>query len=333
MKVAQIKAAGLENLAIIEQEQPKPAAGQVLIRLKAASVNYRDVVMAGGKYPTVRFPLVPLSDGVGVVEAVGDGVDKIKAGDRVSPIYAPHWLSGPPIDQAISPALGGEVDGVLRQYMLSEARSVVKVPEHLTDEEAATLTVAGVTAWSAVVDYGKVKPGDTVLVEGTGGVALFALQFAKLAGARVAIISSSDEKLERARVLGADVTLNYKETPEWGAAIAKATGGVNLVVETIGATTIPQALQSVARGARVAQIGLMSGFGASLPLQLFVPRGVQMQGILVGGRDRYEEMNRAIGLHKLRPVVSEVHPMSEAAAAIGSLVKGNHFGKIVIKIP
>ncbi len=331
MKAVRLSAYGIDNLAIVDLPDPEPGPGQVLLRMKAASVNYRDLIVLAGRYGG-KLPLVPLSDGVGVVEAVGEGVTRLKPGDRVSPIYAPGWLAGPPTDANTVPSLGADLDGVLRQKMVVDAASVVIVPEHLSDEEAATLTVAGVTAWSALVDFGRVAPGDTVLIEGTGGVALFALQFAKLAGARAVLISSSDEKLEKARALGADVTINYKETPEWGAAVAKATGGVDLVVETVGAETLGQALSAIARNGRVAQVGLLSGIGASLPLQFFIPRGVTMRGIVVGGRQAYERMNKAIALHGVRPIIGARFGMEELPSALGLLTKSGHFGKVVLSI-
>jgi NADPH:quinone reductase-like Zn-dependent oxidoreductase len=334
MKAYEFAAASFEALKLVEREEPAPAAGEVRLAMRAASCNFRDVMVAAGKYPA-KFPLVPLSDGVGVVEALGAGVTTLKIGDRVCPIFAPFWLSGPPTDYVTSPALGGELDGTLRQKMVVAARAVVQVPEHLTDAEAATLPCAGVTAWSAVVGFGRVKPGDTVLIEGTGGVALFALQFAKLAGARVALVSSSNEKLERARELGADITLNYRETPEWGAPVAKLTGGVDLVIETVGAATLGQALMTVNKGARVAQIGLLSGVGATLPLQFFIPRGVTMQGLVVGGRDMFEDMARAVAQHGLRPVIAQRFGFDQLAAALGTMVPGQagQFGKVVLEIP
>lgn len=331
MKAYQFTAPGLDNLVLADLPDRDPGPGEVRFAVKAASVNFRDLVVSSGKYPA-RWPIVPLSDGVGVVEAVGAGVTRFKAGDRVSPIYASDWLSGPPSDAVRAPALGGDVDGVLRQAMVAHEKALVAVPGHLSDAEAATLTVAGVTAWSALVEFGRVKPGDTVLLEGTGGVSLFALQFAKLAGARVAIISSSDEKLERARALGADVTVNYTAEPEWGAAVQKATGGVDIIVETIGAETLAKALQAAKTGARVAQIGLRSGPGAALPLQFVIPRAVTIQGILVGSRETYEAMNRAIALHKLQPVVDKRFGFGELAPALGLLAKGGHFGKIVLDV-
>jgi NADPH:quinone reductase-like Zn-dependent oxidoreductase len=313
---------------------PAPGAGEILLSMRAASLNFRDFMVASGKYPGVSFPVVPLSDGVGVVEAVGSGVTLFKTGDRVCPIFTPRWLSGPSPASVKLPSLGGETDGVLRQKMVIHETAGVAVPAHLSDVEAATLPCAGVTAWSAVVAYGQVKPGDTVLIEGTGGVALFALQFAKLAGARVALISSSDEKIERAGTLGADITLNYSNTPEWGARIAALTGGVDLVVETAGAATLGQAAAAAKKGARIAQIGLLSGVGAALPLQFFIPRGINMQGILVGSRDDFEDMARAISQHRLKPVTGASFEMADLKSALARVAPGaGDFGKITLAIP
>ena len=328
MKAVQIAAHDLTSIKVVEVEDRDPGPGEVLLEMRAASVNYRDLAVASGRLGK-RLPLIPLSDGVGVVEAVGADVARVAIGDRVAPIYAPRWLSGPMVEGM--PALGGELDGVLRKKMVVDAQALVKIPAHLTDAEAATLTVAGVTAWSAVVEFGRVKPGDVVLVQGTGGLALFALQLAKLAGAQVAIISSSGEKLERAQALGADFLVNYAETPEWGAEVARQTGGVNLVVETVGAQTLAQSLGAVTRGARIAQVGFLGGVGASLPLQLLVPRGVQLSGIIVGGRDRFEQLLRAVAAHRLRPVVGSSFAFDALPAALGAMAKGN-FGKIVLEI-
>ena len=332
MRAMQLTGPGEQGL--VDLPAPEPGRGEMLLSMRAASVNFRDFMVALGKYQGTTFPVVPLSDGVGVVEAIGPGVTLFKNGDRVCPIFTPLWLSGPSPASVKLPALGGEIDGVLRQKMVVNEFSVVAAPAHLSDLEAATLPCAGLTAWSAVVAYGQVKPGDTVLIEGTGGVALFALQFAKLAGARVALISSSDEKLERARTLGADITLNYTNTPEWGARIAALTGGVDLVVETVGASTLAQAAAATSKGARIAQIGLLSGVGATLPLQFFIPRGINLQGILVGSRDDFANMARAISQHQLKPVTSETFEMADLKSALAQVAPGaNHFGKITLAIP
>jgi NADPH:quinone reductase-like Zn-dependent oxidoreductase len=333
MRAIQLTAVGLDQNRLIDIITPEPGAYEVLLSMRAASLNFRDLAVAIGKYQGVNYPLVPLSDGVGMVEAVGAGVTRFKPGDRVCPIFTPRWLSGNSPENPKLPSLGGEIDGVLRQKMVIHEQDGVLVPAHLSDVEAATLPCAGVTAWSAVVAYGQVKPGDTVLIEGTGGVALFALQFAKLAGARVALVSSSDEKLERARALGADITLNYTQTPEWGGPIAKLTGGVDLVVETVGAATLTQAVTAIKKGGRIAQVGLLSSVGASLPLQFFIPRGVNLQGILVGSRDQFENMARAIALHKIKPVLAETFAFDQFGAALSMMAPGaSHFGKITLAI-
>ena len=330
MKAVQLLAPGLDGAKIVDLDDPTPGKDEILIRMKAVSFNARDLGVAGGKIP-VKLPLIPLSDGVGVVEAVGPGQTRIKVGDRVCPIFSPRWIAGPPSDDTGSPALGGDTDGVLRQKMVTRAESVVIAPEHLSDVEAATLPCAGVTAWSAIIGHGQVKPGDTVLIEGTGGVALFALQFAKLAGAQVMVISSSNEKLEQAKALGADLTMNYRENPEWGAAVKAATGGVNLVVDTVGAATLPQALQTLARSSKIAQVGMLGGPIVEFPLRFFIPRGTDLKGILVGGRDKFEEMAKAVSLHKLKPVISETFGFGEMAKAYGALAAGS-FGKLTMTV-
>src|SRR5512132_3081480 len=217
---------GIEHLRKTERPDPVPGPGEVLLAMRAASLNYRDTLAVRGGYgPRYKLPLIPVSDGVGEVVAVGAGVERVAAGDRVCPIFFQSWLGGPPAPEKLQRALGGDVDGVLARLMCVPADAVVRVPEHLTDEEAAGLPCAGITAWSAVIGQGQVGPADTVLVQGTGGVALFALLFAKAAGARVIITSSDDGKLERARALGADETINYRTTPEWDRTTKRLTGG------------------------------------------------------------------------------------------------------------
>lgn len=332
MKAVQLTAPGFEGAKVVEIDEPTPGPEDVLIRMKAVSFNARDVGVASGKMPNVKPGLVPLSDGVGVVEAVGANVTRLKVGDRVCPIFAPRWIAGPASDENANPALGGgSADGVLRQKMAISAQSVVKAPASLSDIEAATLPCAAVTAWSAVIGYAQVKPGDTVLVEGTGGVALFALQIAKLAGARVVVLSSSDEKAERAKALGADLTFNYVTTPEWGAEVQKATGGADLVVDTVGASTLPQALLAVARNGKIAQVGMLGGASFEFPLRSFIPRGTDFKAIYVGGRDKFEELVKAVDVTGLKPVVSETFGFGEMAKAYGAVAAGS-FGKITMTV-
>jgi NADPH:quinone reductase-like Zn-dependent oxidoreductase len=332
MRAIELKAHGFDGLQQVELAQPKPGPGEILIRLLAASVNYRDLAVVMGKHRGKR-PVVPLSDGVGEVVEVADGVTAFKPGQRVCPVFAPGWAGGGPIETSMSRSLGGDTDGTLREFMTLKAEDAVAVPDHLSDEEAACLPCAGVTAWSAVVGFGQVKPGDIVLIEGTGGVALFALKFAKAAGAKVALVSSSDEKIDRAKKLGADFCVNYKSQPEWGTEIRKMTGkGVDLVVEVGGASTLPQALAAVKFGGRVASIGLLTGLAAQMPLQNFVPKAVTMQGILVGSTTTFQEMLRAVTQHGIHPVVHSTTPFDGAKDAIQSMTKADHFGKITIRI-
>jgi NADPH:quinone reductase-like Zn-dependent oxidoreductase len=232
---------GLANLRMIERPWPKAGPGEVVVRLKAASINYRDLATVTAP-AAQRLPLVPLSDGAGLVEEVGEGVTRVKAGDLVTPCFFPRWLAGPPAP-ALLPALGGVLDGCAQEAIAISAEGVVKAPSHFTAEEAATLPCAAVTAWRALIAEGRLKPGETVLVQGTGGVSIFALQFAKLAGARVIVTSSSDEKLERARALGADDLVNYRSRPDWDKAARELTDGrgVDHVVEVGGADTFRQA--------------------------------------------------------------------------------------------
>jgi NADPH:quinone reductase-like Zn-dependent oxidoreductase len=328
-RAVQLTRHAMDSLEVVQLPIETPGAGQVRLAMRAASLNFRDLVMMKGVHGGI-LPLVPLSDGVGVVEAVGEGVTRVGLGDRVCPIYAPGWWSGDPVAGITGKALGGDTHGVLRDHMLVAEGDVVKVPDHLTDVEAACLPVAGVTAWSALFAYGRLQPGETVLIEGTGGVSLFALSFAKAAGARVVIISSSDEKIERAKAMGADMAVNYKSEPEWGKAVATLTGGVQLVVEVGGAATLAQAVTALAYGGRISQVGLLSGIDAQLPLRLFVPKSASIHAVLVGGRDRFEAMNRAIALHQLRPVVGETFGFGQFTEAYQALIAQQHMGKITI---
>jgi NADPH:quinone reductase-like Zn-dependent oxidoreductase len=311
----------IERLAIVERPPPRPGRGEVLLRMKAASLNYRDLVVPRRGYgpQTGELPLVPVSDGVGEVVEVGPGVTRVAVGERVCPSFF----------QADGKALGGPHDGVMREFMVAEEGGVSKVPAHLSDEEAATLPCAALTAWNAIVVEGRVKPGDSVLVQGTGGVSLFALQFARLCGARVTVVSGSDAKLERARALGAERGFNYRSTPEWG----KETRGHDLVVDIGGAQSVPQSLRAVRARGTICLIGVISGLSATLPLGPVVTRHVRLQGISVGTPEQFESMLRAVGDHRLRPVVDRVFAFDELRAALDYLASGAHFGKICLAFP
>lgn len=336
MRTVEIRDAfGLDNLALAERPDPCPGPKEVLIRVRAAALNYRDLLMVRGEYNRKQpLPLIPCSDGAGEVVAAGGGVSRVKVGDRVCGIFAQRWIAGEPTREKLRSTLGGPLDGMLAEQVVLSEEGVVPVPAHLSDEEAATLPCAAVTAWNALTRHGGVKAGDTVLLQGTGGVSLFALQFARLLGARVILTSSSDEKLARARELGAAEGINYRETPDWGAKVKALTGGVgaDCVVEVGGAGTLQQSLQAVRIGGRVLLIGVLSGSAAQVPLNAILMQQVRVQGILVGDRESFEAMNRAIGTSGLRPVVDRVFPLEDSRAAFEHMAAGSHFGKIVIGV-
>jgi NADPH:quinone reductase-like Zn-dependent oxidoreductase len=326
---------GMDNLQLTERPDPSPGPGEVLLRMKSASLNYRDLLMVRGHYnPHQPLPLIPCSDGVGEVEAVGDGVSRLEVGDRVATIFSQTWLSGPPSARRLQGTLGGPLDGTLAERMVLSSVGVVRVPDHLTDAEAATLPCAALTAWSALVEQGSVGAGDVVLVQGTGGVSIFALQFARLLGARVIATSSSKDKLERLREMGAWRTVNYAEDPAWGKTVRRMTEGrgVDHVVEVGGAGTLEQSLRAVRVGGEVSVIGVLSGISSELNIIPILMQHIRLQGILVGSRDGFERMNRAIAADDLRPVVDQVFPFDRAPEALHHMASGAHFGKICIEI-
>jgi NADPH:quinone reductase-like Zn-dependent oxidoreductase len=336
MKVFEIRGDwGFDHLHVGTRPDPRPGPGQVLLRMKAASLNYRDLVVPSRGYGafTGNLPLIPLSDGVGEVIEVGDGVTRVKAGDRVCPCFHQSWIGGPPDLERLTHTLGGPIDGTMAELMCLSAEGVVKVPAHLTDEQAATLPCAALTAWSALVTYDELGPGSRVLVQGTGGVALFALAFAKLAGCHVTVISSSDEKLARAKALGADAGINYTTTPEWSKASREITSGRGFdhIVELGGEKTLPQSLRAIRPGGTLSMIGVLSGPALAAPLGHVVTRQVRLQGITVGARDGFEAMMRAIGQHRLAPVVDRVFAFEELKEAMAALRQGAHFGKLCIR--
>ncbi len=326
---------GFDHLQLAARPEPKPGPGQVLLKMKAASLNYRDLVVPNRGYGsfTGKLPLIPISDGVGEVVEVGSGVTRVKVGDRVCPCFHQGWIAGEPDLERLTQTLGGPIDGAMADYMCLSEQGVVEAPAHLSDEEAATLPCAALTAWSALVTYGRLTPGARVLVQGTGGVALFALQFAKLLGAHVTVISSSDEKLARAKALGADASINYTTTPEWSKPAREATGGRGFdhIVELGGEKTLPQSLRAIRPGGTISMIGVLSGSALSAPLGHVVTRQVRLQGITVGHRDGFEAMMRAIDQHRLRPVIDRVFAFEQLKDALAYLKSGAHFGKICIR--
>jgi NADPH:quinone reductase-like Zn-dependent oxidoreductase len=333
MKVMEIRDAwGLENLRPGTREDPIPGDNDVVVEMQAASINYRDLVMARGGYGRRggQFPCIPVSDGAGVVVAAGRKVTRVKVGDLVCPNFAQTWIDGAFHDDVWAGMLGGYHDGVLQQFMRLPEHGVVKAAPHLSAAAAATLPCAALTAWSAIVG-GQVKPGDTVLTQGTGGVSLFALQFAKLCGARVIITSSSDEKLRRAAAMGADETINYRTHPDWSkrAREIAGTSGIDHVVDLAG--TLDQSVKAVKAGGAVSVIGVLASAAPTLALGQVVTRAVRLQGVTGGSLRAFEDMMRAIAMHRLEPAFSVVgHIMEDAPSAIAAIAEGAHFGKLCI---
>lgn len=334
MKVMEISGDwGLANLRPgFRPEPPPPGDRQVLVKMQAASINYRDHVMTHGSYGRRggQLPMIPVSDGAGRVVAIGREVKRCAVGDLVCPNFAQDWIDGPFRDELWSSMLGGLHDGVLQDYMLLPEAGIVRAPAHLDAVESATLPCAAVTAWNALT-MANIKPGSTILTQGTGGVSLFALQFAKAFGAKVIVTSSSDAKLARAKELGADETINYAIEPKWEVRAAEIGGadGIDLVIELAGA--LAQSVKAVRAGGTVAAIGVLAGPWATMPLGQIVTRAVRVQGVTAGSRRSFEEMVRAIEQHRLRPTFSVAgNSMADAPQAIAAMIHGRHFGKICI---
>jgi NADPH:quinone reductase-like Zn-dependent oxidoreductase len=324
---------GIDALSLVDLSEPQPDYGQVLIKVRATSLNYRDTAVVQGAYPGQKLPVIPLSDGAGDVVAVGEGVTQVKVGDRVAGCFFQDWVAGKLTRQKIKSALGGAIDGMLAEFVVLNQEGVVLLPDHLSYEEGATLPCAAVTAWQALVTRGAIAAGETVLLLGTGGVSIFGLQFAKLHGARIIITSSSDEKLARARELGATETINYKTTPNWEEQVYELTQreGVDQVIEVGGAGTLERSLRAVRVGGRVSLIGVLAGAGEVNHTQILM-KSIDVQGIYVGSREMFEAMNRAIALHQLKPIIDRIFPLAEAREAYHYLKSGTHFGKVVIQL-
>ena len=327
---------GLDHLTIIEAPEPTPGPGEVLVRMKAVSLNYRDLMMINGMYgrgSATGGSVTPFSDGCGVIEAVGEGVTRVKVGDRVATLFFQGWLSGPPTVEKAMTALGSPIPGAGRELAVFSQEGVSKVPDFLTDQQVATLPCAALTAWRALFEDADLSPGDTVVLQGTGGVSIFGLQFAKAAGLRALITSSSDEKLARAKALGADHLVNYRQTPEWAKPVREATGGVgaDFIMEVGGQGTIDQSLKAVRIGGHIAIIGVVAQGGAGINPAVLIGNAAKMQGVFVGSRDMFEAMCKAIELHHIQPVVDKVFAWTEAKAAFAAMAGGEHFGKIVLE--
>jgi NADPH:quinone reductase-like Zn-dependent oxidoreductase len=324
---------GIDALVKVDLPMPKPGPRQVRGKLAACTLNYRDLAIALGSYrmPT-KASVVPLSDGAGEVVEIGTGVTRVKVGDRVAGCFFQRWIGGPPAPDTHTSALGGSIDGMLREYAVLEEDGVVKLPTHLSFEEGATLPCAGVTAWHALVEHARIIAGQTVLVQGTGGVSIFALQFARLMGAQVIVTSSSDQKLARATQLGAVHGVNYKAIPDWEKAVAELTDeGVDHIVEVGGPGTLARSLRAIRIGGKITLIGVLSGAAEINPMLIF-SRRANVQGISVGSTQMFEAMNRAIAVSGLKPIIDKVFSFDDVPAAYRYLQSAQHFGKIVIRL-
>jgi NADPH:quinone reductase-like Zn-dependent oxidoreductase len=333
MRAWQVSAFGIESLEFVERPMPTPGPGEVLLAVRAVSLNRRDLMVVKGLYnPKMKLPRVLCSDAAGEVAAVGPGVDGWKPGDRVAGIFMQNWLDGPLTPAKARGALGGDIDGVLADYVVLKEQGLVAIPDHLSFQEAATLPCAAVTAWNALTTV-EIKPGSTVLIQGTGGVSIFALQFARLKGARVLGISSSYEKLERASAMGLDAGLNYSDNPNWDRWAYEQTGGegVDLVVEVGGMGTLTRSLRAIRMGGTVAQIGVLASGTEAIPLGLILHKWSRVHGIYVGSRRDFVEMNRAIALAELRPI-GEEFDWSQTREVLQHMEEGGHFGKMVLTV-
>jgi NADPH:quinone reductase-like Zn-dependent oxidoreductase len=322
--------------AILAEELPTPAPGhgEVLVRIRAVSLNYRDLLISKGLYnPRMPLPRIPVSDGAGEVVAVGPGTSRFRPGDRVAANFMLGWIEGEIDDAKARTALGGELDGLLAQEAALPEAGLVRIPDSLSFEEAATLPCAALTAWNGLFEANRLRPGDTVLTQGTGGVSVFALQFARAAGARVIATSSKDAKRDRLRELGAWEVINHATTPEWDRRVLELTDGrgVDLVVEVGGAGTLARSIRSARRGGAIALIGVLSGLGEVNPMPILM-KGVRVQGIFVGSRAMFEAMNRAIAATGLRPAIDRVFPFDRVVEALRHMEGGGHFGKVVVRV-
>jgi NADPH:quinone reductase-like Zn-dependent oxidoreductase len=336
MKVWEVvKKPGFDALVLAQKPEPKPKAGEVLVKMHAAALNYRDLLVVKDASNDSDMPesIIPLSDGAGEVVAIGSNVKDVEVGDRITSCFMPEWIEGPLTAKKQMSALGYLNDGVLAEYSVFPEKGVIRCPGHLSYEEAAALPCAALTAWNALTRR-KLLPGSTVLIQGTGGVSLFALQFAKLFGARVIGLSGSAEKIIRLKELGACLTINYRTTVDWARPIMEFTGGIGVdhIIEVGGSATLSNSLSCIRYGGTISIIGQVTGATVQIDLGSILAKDVTLQGIYVGSRKMFEEMNNAITLHKLKPVVDRSFPFEQARAAMEYLESAKHFGKVCITI-
>lgn len=334
MKAWQLQSKGVDGLKLVDVERKPLGPGEIRVGIRGCSINFRDLLMVRGHYdPRMTLPMIPLSDGAGEVLEVAEGVTRFAVGDRVMGAFAPRWFAGEPKPENMRATRGYPLPGTLQSELCDDAEGWVRIPAHLDYVEAATLPCAALTAWTALVEYGRICAGKTILVQGTGGVSLAALQIGVMHGARVIVTSSSDEKLERARELGAFETINYVSEPEWGKQAAKlADGEIDIVVEVGGAGTFEQSIRAVRPGGMIAMIGVLSGVETRVSLVRLLMSAIRVQGVLVGHRDGLERMGKAFEAQRLEPIVDRVFGFDEAPAALRYLASGKHFGKVGIRI-
>lgn len=324
---------GLGALRLEQRDIPQPRAGEVLVRVEAAAINHRDLGILAGAYPAPA-GVIPFSDGAGVVEAVGEGVAGLAPGDAVISSFYPHWESGPANAANHAQSLGCEIDGVLAEHVVLPATALVHAPRTLDPVAAATLPCAGLTAWSALFTEGQLRAGETVVIQGTGGVAIFALQLAKMAGARAIVLTSDEGKAKRARAMGADVIIDYRQCPEWASEVLAATGGLgaDVILEIGGQDTLPQSLNCVSVGGRISVVGVLSGLVAQVPVPPILFRHIHLNGTTVGHRADLAALVRAVDANGIVPVVDGVFSFSGARDAYEALPQGRHFGKLVVSM-
>jgi NADPH:quinone reductase-like Zn-dependent oxidoreductase len=336
MKVFTTLGDGIDALKLSETAIPNPKAEEVLVKMAAVSLNFRDLLVVKGiEHWKPASPRIPFSDGVGEIVAVGENVTRVKIGDRVAGIFLPKWLDGELTpEKYVSPLGGAAVNGVLAEFVVFDEKSVVKIPQNLTDEESSTLPVAAVTAWHAVARRSQVQRGETVLIQGTGGVSLFALQFVYALGGKPIVISSSDKKLEKVKELGASETINYKKFPNWDEKVVELTNGkgVDHVIEVVGGENLNLSLNAVKLSGTISFIGLLAGLSAPINTYQFVSKNVKIHGIETGSREFFEEMNSFIEQNQIKPIIDKTFEFAEVKAALKHLESGSHFGKIVVKI-
>ena len=335
MKAIRLKGTGgIERLTMVEMDEPgEPQEGKILVRLHASSLNYHDYLVALGKIPTAE-GLIPLTDGAGIVERIGEGVSEFAVGDHVVSCFFPEWQNGEAVPSLIAKTPGESLNGYARESVVRPENWFTRAPKNFSHTEAATLTTAGLAAWRALVSDGPLKAGETVLTLGTGGVSIFALQFAKMMGASTIITSSSDEKLARARTLGADHTINYKKYPNWAEQVLDLTDGrgVDHVIEVGGPETLPQSINACRIGGHIEFIGVLTGFSGPIPTVSLLTRQARLQGMQVGNRQQQIEMIRALDANEIKPVINKTFPLQDLIEAFRYEASGAHFGKICIEI-